>query len=167
MTAADAAGGDAGLAIRPAAAAHAGLIAEFNRALAAESEGLTLDTEVVAEGVQAVLADPARGRYFLAEVDGRVVGQMLITTEWSDWRNGWFWWVQSVYVLPDCRRRGVFGRLYTHILETARRRQDVCGLRLYVDRNNTPAREVYTRLGMTHTRYRLYEADWSSARGPE
>lgn len=144
--------------IRPAAAGDAERIAANNVALARESEARQLAPRVVRAGVEAVLADPARGVYFLAERQGRVVGQLLITREWSDWRNGWFWWIQSVYVVPEARQGGVFRALYQHVVSAARRRGDVCGLRLYVDRTNQRARQVYEKLGLRPTAYRLYEA---------
>src|SRR4051794_30784856 len=101
--------------LRRAVPADAPVVVEFNRLLAQESEGKALDPAVLSAGVAAALADPARGLYFLAEQDGQVLGQILITTEWSDWRNGWFWWIQSVYVRPEARRRGVFRALFEHV----------------------------------------------------
>ena len=151
--------------VRPAVAGDVDTIVEFNCALAGESEGLTLDPEVVVRGVRAVLADPQRGRYFMAQIDGRLAGQSQSTYEWSDWRNGWFWWIQSVYVHPDYRRRGVFRGLYDHILRAARQRGDVRGLRLYVEQGNAPAIETYRRVGMNRAAYVLYENDWSEAGG--
>jgi GNAT superfamily N-acetyltransferase len=147
--------------VRPATVADAELIARFNLALARETEGIVLDPVVVARGVQAVFDDPARGEYFIAELDGRPVGQAQITLEWSDWRNGWFWWIQSVYVEAGARRRGVFRALYEHIASLARSRGDVRGLRLYVVDSNAPAVETYTRLGMSRTQYLFYETDCS------
>src|SRR5262249_21771908 len=102
------------LTIRRSRPADAAVVADFNRRLAEESEGKTLDGAALAEGVRAVLADPARGLYFLAERGGEVVGQLMVTYEWSDWRNGWIWWIQSVYVRADARRQGVFRALYEH-----------------------------------------------------
>jgi ribosomal protein S18 acetylase RimI-like enzyme len=103
---------------------------------------------VLAAGVRAVLDDPARGVYFVAERAGEVVGQTMITTEWSDWRNGWLWWIQSVYVCADARRQGVFRALYEHVQEMARNDPTVIGLRLYVEENNRAAQETYRRMGM-------------------
>lgn len=147
--------------VRPAARADAEVIAAFNCALARETEGLVLDPAIVARGVQAVLDDRARGEYFIAELAGRPVGQAQITFEWSDWRDGWFWWIQSVYVDAGARRRGVFRALYEHIASEARGRGDVRGLRLYVVQANAQALEAYTHLGMTRTDYLVYETDWS------
>jgi len=139
-------------------------VAAGNAALALEAEGRQLAPDAVRAGVRRVLADPTRGVYYLAERDGKVVGQLLITREWSDWRDGWFWWIQSVYVTPAARRQGVFRALYEHVCAAARRAGEVCGVRLYVDARNVRAQQVYERLGMQRTEYCLYELDWS---GPQ
>src|SRR5438105_2310221 len=115
------------LTLRRATLADAPVIAEYNQRLAHETEGRSLDPPVIAAGVRAVLSDPERGRYFVAERDGAVVGQLMITTEWSDWRNGWIWWIQSVYVRMDARRQGVFRALYEHALAAARGEPQVVG----------------------------------------
>jgi GNAT superfamily N-acetyltransferase len=146
-----------GLTIRRATPADTAVVVEFNRRLAEETEGKSLDPVVLAAGVKAGLADPGRARYFVAEDDGMLLGQMMITLEWSDWRNGWFWWVQSVYVRTDARRRGVFRRLYEHVAELARQQPDVIGLRLYVERHNHPAQQTYTQLGMEPAGYLVFE----------
>jgi len=143
--------------VRQAGPADAPAIIEFNRLLAEESEGKTLDAAVLEPGVAAVLADPRKGLYFLAEEDRRPVGQMGLTFEWSDWRNGWFWWIQSVYVRREARRKGVFRALYRHIEEMARRDREVIGLRLYVEDANEAAQKTYHKLGMTRTGYVLLE----------
>ncbi len=148
------------IVIRPARAADAAVIAEHNRAMAAETEGLQLEAAVAAEGVKAVLEDPGKGFYTVAEAGGRLIGQMMITFEWSDWRNGVFWWIQSVYVQPEFRGRGVFGELYRHILALARADRTVCGVRLYVEAGNDRARRVYEHLGMRRTSYGIYEVDF-------
>jgi len=145
--------------VRPAARADAETITAFNCELARESEGLALDPAVVATGVQAVFDDPGRGVYYVAEIDGRPVGQVMTTQEWTDWRNGWFWWIQSVYVEPHSRRRGVFRALYRHVTSLARERGDVRGLRLYVVQTNARAIDTYVRLGMARTEYLFYETD--------
>jgi GNAT superfamily N-acetyltransferase len=145
------------LVVRPATAADAAVIVEFNRLLALESEGVTLDAAVLARGVNAVMTDPAKGLYFLAEEGGAAVGQTGITYEYSDWRNGWFWWIQSVYVRPESRRRGVFRALFTHIQEAARKDPEVIGLRLYVERENQRAHETYLGLGFEWTSYLVQE----------
>jgi len=120
-----------------------------------------LSPEIVARGVRRVLADPSRGVYYVAERAGRVVGQLLVTFEFSDWRDAVFWWIQSVYVLPECRRQGILRTLYDHVVAEARRSGEACGLRLYVDRRNTGARRVYERLGLRATEYVVYELDWT------
>ncbi|MEN9574521.1 MAG: hypothetical protein RL514_2376 [Verrucomicrobiota bacterium] len=149
-----------GYLIRAARVADAALIARFNREMALETEGRKLSPQRVLRGVQALLTDPAKGAYFVAESDGEVIGQLLITYEWSDWRNGNFWWIQSVFVTPEQRGRGVFTALQAHIERLARKRKDVCGMRLYVDAHNTKAKEVYARLGMQATHYELWETDF-------
>jgi GNAT superfamily N-acetyltransferase len=145
------------LTIRRAGPADAAVVAEFNRLLALESEGKALDAAVLAAGVAAGLADPNRSIYFLAEQDGAAVGQIMYTKEWSDWRNGWFWWIQSVYVRPEARRRGVFRALYEHVYQAARADGQVIGLRLYVERNNHAAQETYRHLGMQAAGYLVFE----------
>jgi ribosomal protein S18 acetylase RimI-like enzyme len=150
-------------------AAHSDLerIAAANRRLALETEGLELDEKRVREGVLALLNDPAKGRYLVAERDGRVVGQLSITYEWSDWRNGFFWWIQSVYVWPEARRQGVFRALYRELERHARANGGVCGLRLYVERHNGAALAVYESLGMKRTVYDMLEADFVLSRSAE
>lgn len=143
--------------VRPATPDDAEVVCLFNRLLARESEGKELDADLLRRGVAAGLADPARGRYFLAELEGTVVGQLAITFEWSDWRCGWFWWLQSVYVRPEDRRRGVFRSLLEHVLTEAGRDPEVCGVRLYVERDNTAAHAVYQRHGLAWTNYRVME----------
>ncbi len=143
--------------IRQAGPADAPVITEFNRLLALESEGKTLHAGVLTAGVAAVLADPVKGLYWLAEEDGRAVGQIGLTFEYSDWRNGWFWWIQSVYVRQQARRKGVFRSLYRHIEEMAQRDPTVIGLRLYVDEANTAAQQTYLQLGMARTGYFVLE----------
>jgi GNAT superfamily N-acetyltransferase len=145
------------LTVRRATQADAPTIVEFNRLLAEESESKALDLDVLSAGVAAALADPAKGPYFLADHDGDIVGQMQVTYEFSDWRNGWFWWIQSVYVRLDARRRGVFRALYQHVAEAAKNDPEVVGLRLYVERDNERAHQTYLGLGMAWTSYLLME----------
>jgi ribosomal protein S18 acetylase RimI-like enzyme len=145
--------------IREAALADLPVIADFNVRLAQESEGLRLDAARVEAGVAAILKDPAKGTYYVAEVAGAVVGQLMTTYEWSDWRNGNFWWIQSVYVKLEFRRAGVFRALFHHLQSLASTRKDVCGLRLYVHEDNTRASQSYERLGMTRTKYEVFELD--------
>ncbi|HXG11973.1 MAG TPA: GNAT family N-acetyltransferase [Gemmataceae bacterium] len=143
--------------VRRAGPADAAVIVEFNRLLAEESEGKRLDPSLLTPGVAAALADERKALYFVAELDGAVVGQMMITFEWSDWRNGWFWWIQSVYVRPEVRRRGVFRALFEHVHQAARRDPEVIGLRLYVENGNRAAQEVYARLGLKPAGYFVLE----------
>ena len=145
--------------IRKAVLADAPVIADFNLQLARESEGLTLEAARVEAGVAAMLKDPAKGIYYVAEAGGKVAGQLMITYEWSDWRNGNIWWIQSVYVKPEFRRAGVFRALFNHLQELTRARTDVCSLRLYVHAENTRAAQSYERLGMTRTQYEVFELD--------
>ena len=146
--------------VRPARPEERDLIVRFNRAMARETEGRDLEEATIVSGVEALLADPAKGRYFLAERHAEVAGQLMVTPEWSDWRNGTVWWIQSVYVAPAHRRRGVYRKLHEHVRE-AGRAEGVVGLRLYVDRNNLTAQTTYGVLGMSESRYIMYEEDWA------
>lgn len=134
-------------------------IVAFNRAMARETEDRELDLETIRAGVSALLDDPGRGRYLLAEREGTTVGQAMVTYEWSDWRDGAVWWIQSVYVAPEHRGEGVYRRLHEHIRRLSRE-EGAVGLRLYVDRENEAARRTYERLGMEHSRYVMYEEIW-------
>lgn len=145
------------IVIREARPGDLETIVRFNAAMALETEHKTLDPDVVTSGVRRALADPGKGRYFLAEVDGRVVGQLMFTLEWSDWRDGWLWWIQSVYVDADWRGRGVFSRLYRYLADSAARTEDVRGLRLYVESDNARAQQVYRALGMHPAGYQVME----------
>lgn len=149
-----------GLLIRDATADDARMLVEFNSRMAMETEGRALDAALIHAGVAAILADSGKGRYWVAELDGDILGQLMVTYEWSDWRNGQFWWIQSVYVRDDHRRKGVFSALYRHVESLARRDAAVCGLRLYVDEDNTRAQQTYLRLGMASPGYRLMEVDF-------
>lgn len=152
--------------LREARPADAELIARYNSAMAEETEGRALDPAIVNPGVAAVMDDPDKGRYWVAELDDKVVGQIMVTWEWSDWRNGMQWWIQSVYVHPDYRRRGVFAALYRYVETLARANPDVCGLRLYVENENTRAQQTYVALGMTQPGYRVMEVDFRKTRQP-
>jgi ribosomal protein S18 acetylase RimI-like enzyme len=147
----------ANLIIRSACIDDADTVAAFNAALAYETEEKRLIPEVIAAGVRRLLGEPALGFYLVAEAQGEVAGCLLVTTEWSDWRNGRFWWIQSVYVRPEWRRRGVFRALYEHVSRTASAQADVCGLRLYVEHENRGAQATYRSLGMVQTDYQLFE----------
>lgn len=144
------------LVIRTARASDAKAIADFNVFLALETEHQRLDPDTVRAGVEAVLNDPGKGMYFVAESDGRVVGQCSITFEWSDWRNGMFWWLQSVYIESIWRRQGVFHALFEHVRQAAVA-AGIIGLRLYVEDENISAQTVYQRRGMTRARYQVFE----------
>ena len=147
------------IVIRAATAEDADFLAHGNAAMALETEHKQLDPGVVGAGVRAALADPGKGLYFIAELNGQRVGQLMFTYEWSDWRNGTFWWIQSVYVLPQARRNGVFRALFRHVEELAERDPGVCGIRLYVEKDNRNARRTYEALGMRDAHYRIYEQD--------
>lgn len=143
--------------VRHATAAESVRIADFNRAMAMETEGLALDEKTVASGVVALMGHPDRGFYLVAEVDGAVAGCLLITYEWSDWRNKMFWWIQSVYVKPEHRGHGVYSAMESRVQELAAQAGNVCGFRLYVHKSNTRAQEVYRTLGMHETEYLVFE----------
>lgn len=143
--------------IRPAVAADAGELVRFNREMARETEALELDPGVVTPGVQALFERPERGFYVVADAGGELAGSLMVTSEWSDWRNGMFWWIQSVYVRPEYRRRGIYRSLYRHVETMAAAHPEVCGFRLYVERDNHRAQETYRSLGMRQTPYLLFE----------
>jgi len=143
--------------VRPATIADAAVVCDFNCKLALESEGKKLDAALLTPGVRKALGDGAKGRYFLAEDGGPIVGQLGVTYEWSDWRNGWFWWIQSVYVRPEARRRGVFRALFQHMQQAAKDDPEVIGIRLYVERDNHAARGTYQALGLEWTTYQVME----------
>lgn len=142
---------------RPAGAEDVEAIATFQCRLAADSEAITLDPATVDKGVRAVIDDPNKGRYVLAEVDARTVGCLMILREWSDWRNGEVWWIHSLYVLPEFRRRGVLRAMYGHLKAMVEADQSLRGLRLYVDKDNRTAMAAYESLGMDGEHYKLYE----------
>lgn len=143
--------------IRTARPGDADIIADFNAAMARETEGKTLDPDLIGPGVEGLFADDARGCYWVAEADGELVGQLMITYEWSDWRNGNVWWIQSVYVRPDSRRRGIFSALYRHVQSLADAEPGVIGLRLYVEESNVRAQQTYAALGMRKPNYLVME----------
>ncbi len=149
------------VSIRPARSTDLEFLVDGNARMTAETESRDLDRELLAEGVAAALADPNKGRYFIADDGEEPIGQLLITQEWSDKRAGWFWWIQSLYVVPEARGRGVFKSLYGHVLSEARRDPEVCGLRLYVDQRNDNAIAVYERSGLLDAGYRVYELNFA------
>lgn len=145
------------LRVRKALAGDARAIVAFNRAMALETEGLELPEASVGAGVQRVLEDGGHGFYLVAESEHGIVAALMITYEWSDWRNARFWWIQSVYVRPGWRGRGVYRKLYEEVRALARASGDVCGFRLYVERHNCTARLAYESLGMAESGYLMYE----------
>jgi GNAT superfamily N-acetyltransferase len=144
-------------AIREATLADLDVIAEFNARLAAETEDTALDRATLRAGVRVLLDTPSRGRYYLACAGAAIVGQIMHTHEWSDWRNGDIWWVQSVYIHPEHRRQGVFRALYAHLRALAATTPGVVGLRLYVERENHAAQATYAHLGMDDATYRVMQ----------
>lgn len=142
---------------RDAMPSDAAAIIEFQLAMARETEELELDREILTRGVHAVFANPSLGRYFMAENGGVVAGSLMITYEWSDWRNGMVWWIQSVFVAPAHRRRGIYAGLYAHVRAMVDADPSIRGIRLYVDDRNRSAQEVYTRLGMNGEHYKVFE----------
>ncbi len=145
------------LEIRRATVDDAETLARFNEAMAEETEDKTLDPDTVRAGVRAVFDKPEQAFYLVAERGATMIGSLMITTEWSDWRNADFWWIQSVYVRPEGRRTGVYTALHRDVQRRAREASDVCGLRLYVERDNAAAQAAYEELGMTAPPYRMYE----------
>lgn len=144
--------------IRPGLLFDVDVIADYQVKMAFETEnGLELDPPTVNKGVQAVMDDPSKGKYWLAEVDGSVVGCLLTVPEWSDWRNGTVLWIHSVYVRPEHRKHGVFRALYSHLKDMVSSSSELRGLRLYVDKTNLRAQSVYESLGMSGDHYHLYE----------
>jgi GNAT superfamily N-acetyltransferase len=137
-----------------------GHIVQFNAALARETEHKDLPIDVLTRGVTRLLDKPQYGQYFVAEVDGQVAGCMMITYEWSDWRDGLIYWLQSVYVRPEFRRSGVFRALLNAVEQKAKTSPDVCGIRLYVERDNTPAQTTYQKHGLAATPYQVMERFW-------
>ncbi len=150
--------------IRSARPSDADTLVEFNRAMALETENRRLDPVILREGIQTFLRDPRYGFYTVALHPGvsvhTPIGQLMITYEWSDWRNGLFWWIQSVYVVPERRGQGVFRAMHKHILAMAKADPQVCGMRLYVEQENRRAQTVYQRVGLTPSVYTLFEHDF-------
>jgi len=143
--------------IREATPDDAQRIADFNREMAFETEGARLDPDTALAGTCRMIQDRSLGFYLIGEYEREIAGLLMITTEWSDWRNGVFWWIQSVYVHPGWRRKGVYRRLYEEVKKLAKSNPDVCGYRLYVERENTTAQSTYRSVGMTETHYKMYE----------
>ena len=148
--------------IRRATPKDASIIAQYNFALAKETERLSLDRKRLLKGVKGLLKDKSKGFYLLALIDGRVAGQLMITYEWSDWRNATFWWIQSVYVKKEFRRKGIFRALFQHLKSLAHGQKDVRSLRLYMHSENSNARRSYESLGMCRTKYEVFEMEFAS-----
>lgn len=142
--------------VRKAEASHISTLIDYNRALADETENISLDIDILRQGITRAL-ELNDCHYFVAQMDGKIVGQTMITPEWSDWRNGVMWWMQSVYVHPDYRKRGVFKSLFKHIESLAAKNPEVKGIRLYVMRDNQAGRSAYQNLGMNNSGYIVYE----------
>lgn len=143
--------------IRVATSADADPLVEFNMAMALETESKELDANVLRSGVEAVFSDEKKGFYVVAEEGAKIIGGLMITFEWSDWRDAWFWWIQSVYILPEARGRQIYSRLYEFIKEHATQQGNVCGFRLYVESENHHAQRVYEKVGMQGSHYLMYE----------
>jgi GNAT superfamily N-acetyltransferase len=145
------------LLIRDAVKEDLESIARFQENMAWETEKLKLDATKIRAGIAAVFEDASKGRYFIAEFDGEAAGSLLITYEWSDWRDSWVYWIQSVYVEAAYRRKGIYRALYQHVQDLVSRQNDVAGIRLYVERTNETAQKTYTNLGMDGQHYQLFE----------
>jgi ribosomal protein S18 acetylase RimI-like enzyme len=143
--------------IREARTEDIPVLVEYNYNLAAETEDIYLNRETLTRGVTNIVKDKSKGIYFVYEIYDKVVGQLMITKEWSDWRNGEFWWIQSVYVNKEYRRLGIFKKLYEHVNNIVSKDESICGIRLYVERENLSAQNTYKSLGMEETHYHLYE----------
>lgn len=135
-------------------------IVQFQKNMALETEGKTLQEFAIKSGVTEVIKDTQKGTYLVAEYEGHIIGSLLITYEWSDWRNGWFWWIQSVYVKNEWRRKGVYSHLYDEVKKLSSGVKNICGIRLYVEKENIIAQTVYKKLGMHDTKYLLYETEF-------
>lgn len=151
------------LTIERASASDAEIIARFNQAMALETEDKQLPWNRILPGVQALLANDGMGFYLVARADGQVVGCLAITYEWSDWRNGLFWWIQSVYVDETYRGKGVFSSMYEHVKGLATSDPGNCGIRLYVEKDNHRAQRTYEKLNMIETEYRIMEEEFSAS----
>lgn len=150
------------VSIRKGTSKDAETIAHFNQSMALETESKTLDEDTIQKGVKEILQSENRGFYLVAETKSQIVGSLMITYEWSDWRNGDFWWIQSVYVRPEFRKQGIYRKLYHHVLQMAENQPLICGVRLYVEKENQIAQKVYQSLGMEEAPYLLFEKSFTS-----
>ncbi|HNY41011.1 MAG TPA: GNAT family N-acetyltransferase [Bryobacteraceae bacterium] len=155
------------ITVRPATAADAEFLVRGNASMALETEGISLDLDRLRDGVHSLFEKPDRGIYYVAEFGGRRAGQMMITYEWSDWRNGDFWWIQSVWVEKESRGLGVFTAMYRFVENLARTNSNVAGLRLYVEHENRRAQATYSKVGMSRTVYEMFEVDFILQRSAE
>ena len=146
-----------GLIIRIAEINDLNVLVEFNKSMALETEDLILDVLKINAGVRAILENESYGYYLVAEKNNVIIGALMVTKEWSDWRNGFFWWIQSVYIKHDFRKQGIYKELYNFVKQLALKENNVVGFRLYVEKNNEIARKVYESLGMEETHYYMYE----------
>jgi ribosomal protein S18 acetylase RimI-like enzyme len=149
------------LSIRIADSRDVEALAHSNMALALETENIKLSLPVVTKGVRTLLETPQHGFYTVAELNNRFAGCVMVTFEWSDWRCGLFWWLQSIYIMPEFRRKSVFGKLYEFLDEKASQQQNVCGFRLYVEKNNNAAQSTYAKVGMREAAYKFYQTSYS------
>jgi len=145
------------ITIREATEADAAIISQYNINMAWETEGKKLNKKKITAGVKSLFNKPEYGFYMVAETEGEIVASLMITFEWSDWRDGLFWWIQSVYVISDHRRKGIYRAMYNAVLKLAINHPDVCGCRLYVENENINAQKTYEALGMSETHYTMYE----------
>ena len=149
---------DLDLTITQGKASDIDTIVRFQADMAMESEGTRLDTETLTKGVTAAISDEGKGIYLVARAEGKAIGSLMLTREWSDWNNQWYWWIQSVYVLPEHRGRGIYKAMYNKVLDLAKA-EGISQIRLYVDKENSTAQTVYQKLGMAECHYCLYEKD--------
>lgn len=148
------------ITIRIAKEKDAAALIEFNQAMALETEGKRLNPEKIGKGVKAVFQDEKKGFYVVAEYEnGGIIGGLMVTFEWSDWRNNWFWWIQSVYILPEGRGKKIYSQLYDFVKSEAEQNGNVCGFRLYVETENTHAQKVYEKVGMDVSHYLMFEEE--------
>jgi GNAT superfamily N-acetyltransferase len=147
------------IAVRIGQMRDAGTLVDFNVAMAQQTEGKTLSRSRVSAGVNTVMQNPGHGFYVVAEKAGAIAGSLMVTHEWSDWRNSEFWWIQSVYVKPEFRRQGIYRKLYEFARAKALEQGNVCGFRLYVEQGNIVAQQTYRDLGMAETVYKMYEQE--------
>ncbi|WP_166423182.1 GNAT family N-acetyltransferase [Paraglaciecola sp. 20A4] len=143
--------------IRKAQVSDINALVNFNQLMAKETEDMELDGDTLTLGVSNLINDVSKGFYLVAEVDSQVVGSLMVTTEWSDWRNSEFWWIQSVYIVPKFRRKGLYSALYNEVKSLGDKAQNVCGYRLYVERENRVAQRTYEALDMHESHYLMYE----------